>query len=67
MKQAHPQTFGLEAASAIVGLFGAQVAFDACGVECAHVHGERHAVDLAVSRLAIEQGQAGQKGYAGAA
>ena len=36
-------------------------------VECAHVYGKRHAIDLAVPCLAVEQGQAGQESHAGTA
>ncbi|MNG05844.1 hypothetical protein D3C84_890570 [compost metagenome] len=62
LEQADAQTFGLEAAGAVVRLFSAQVALDARQVQFTHVHCERHAVDLAVAGSAIEQGKAGKEG-----
>jgi hypothetical protein len=46
LKQAHPEAFCFEAASAVVGLLGMQVAFDLLRGERAHVHGKRYAVGL---------------------
>ncbi|VVN56336.1 hypothetical protein PS684_02379 [Pseudomonas fluorescens] len=47
-------------------MLDAQIALDARLVELAHVHGERHAIDLAFAGLAIEQRQTGQECHAGA-
>ena len=67
LEEADSQAFCFKAASAIVGLLGKQVAFDLFRGEGAHVHGEGHAVGLIVACLAVEQGQSGEEGYAGAA
>ncbi|MCY1541413.1 hypothetical protein D9M68_771040 [compost metagenome] len=48
-------------------MFGIQVAADACFVQFAEVHGERHAIHLVVPRGAVQQGEAGQEADAGAA
>src|SRR5690606_33223127 len=45
-KQAHAQAFGLEAAAAVIGLLGQQVALHSRFLEVAKMHGEWHAVDL---------------------
>lgn len=67
LEEADSQAFCFKAAGAIVGLLGEQVAFDLFRGEGAHVYGEGYAVCLIVACLAVEQGQAGEKGYAGAA
>lgn len=67
LKQADPEAFCFEAASAVVGLLGMQVAFDLLRGERAHVHGKRYAVGLVLAGLAVEQCQAGQEADAGAA
>jgi hypothetical protein len=63
LEQAHAQAFGLEAAGAVVGLFGAGSA--RCAASSWRMYGKRHAVDLAVPGLAVEQCQAGEEGHAG--
>ena len=66
-KQADAQAFGLEAARAVEGLFGGQVAHDLRFAESAEMHREGYAVGLLLAGGAVKQGEASQKGHAIAA
>ena len=66
-KQANAQAFCFEAAGAVEGLFGCQVAHDLRLTEWAKMYGERYAVGLLLSAGAIEECESGQEGHAVAA
>lgn len=66
-KQADAQAFCLEAASAVEGLFGCQVAHDLRFAEWAEMYGERYAVGLLLPGGAVEERESGQEGHAVAA